>query len=87
MACDKRAERRESAWVTVAMRATNGNQLDKQTLPRLAYKPAEAAYVLGLNQFTIYRLLKRGLLKSSGGLRHKLIPHSELERYLKATAE
>ena len=58
-----------------------------QPLPRLAYKPTEAAIVLGINQFTIYRLLKRGLLKSSGGLRHKLIPHTELERYLKATLQ
>lgn len=58
-----------------------------QPLTRLAYKPAEAAFMLGLDKFTIYRLLKRGLLKSSGGLRHKLIPHTELERYLKATMQ
>ena len=62
-------------------------QFERQRLPRLAYKPAEAARILGINQFTIYRLLKRGLLKSSGGLRHKLIPHTELERYLKSTLQ
>ena len=52
---------------------------------RLAFKPEEAAVLLGLNQFTIYRLLNRGLLKSAGGLRHKLIPQTEIQRYLRDT--
>lgn len=54
-------------------------------LPKLAYSPAEAAQVLGTCQDTIYRLLKRGKLRSSNALRHKLIPHFELERFLKST--
>ena len=56
-----------------------------QRVPKLAYTPAEAAEAIGVCQDTIYRLLKRGLLRSSTALRHKLIPHSELERFLKST--
>ena len=52
---------------------------------RLAYTTKEAAEVLGVSYVTVYRLLQRGLLRSSNALRHKLIPRSEIERFLKAT--
>ena len=58
---------------------------DKPALPKLAYSMGEAAQVLGVSYITVHRLLKRGLLKSSTALRHKLIPHVEIERFLKAT--
>jgi excisionase family DNA binding protein len=45
----------------------------------------ETADRLGVSYQTVYRLLKRGLLKSSTALRHKLIPATEIERFLKAT--
>ena len=45
----------------------------------------EAAGVLGVSYITMHRLLKRGLIRSSSALRHKLIPHSELVRFLAAT--
>lgn len=51
-------------------------------LPKLAYSPDEAATVLGVCRDTVYRLLKRGLIRSSSALRHKVIPHTELERFL-----
>jgi DNA-directed RNA polymerase specialized sigma24 family protein len=44
----------------------------------------ETATILGCSYITVHRLLKRGLLKSSTALRHKLIPASEIERFLKA---
>jgi len=56
-----------------------------QPLPRLAYTMQETAKILGVSYITIHRLLKRGLLHSSSALRHKLIPGSEIERFLKAT--
>lgn len=55
---------------------------EKQSLPRLAYKVSEAAVILGVNPFTIYRLIERGKLKACSVLRHKLIPAAELERFL-----
>jgi excisionase family DNA binding protein len=58
----------------------------ESTIPRLAYSPHEAALALGVCDETVYRLLKRGLLKSSSKLRHKLIPVSELERFLRETS-
>ena len=56
-------------------------------LPKLAYSMRETAEILGVSYFTVHRLLKRGLLRSSSALRHKVIPHVEIERFLKATLE
>lgn len=58
-----------------------------QPLPRLAYTMEETAKILGVSYITVHRLLKRGLLRSSSALRHKLIPGSEIERFLKSTLE
>ena len=58
-----------------------------QALPRLAYTMQETADILGVSYITVHRLLKRGLLKSSTALRHKLIPASEIERFLESTLE
>ena len=58
-----------------------------QALPRLAYTMQETADILGISYISVHRLLKRGLLKSSTALRHKLIPASEIERFLESTLE
>lgn len=55
-------------------------------LPRLAFSMRETAQLLGVNYQTVYRLNKRGLLRSSAGLRTKLFSLSEIERFLKATS-
>ena len=55
-------------------------------LPRLAYTVKETAEILGISQATVYRLLYRGLLRSSLALRSKLIAKSEIERFLKDTS-
>ena len=59
----------------------------RPALPKLAYSMQEAAEALGVSYITIHRLLKRGLLKSSTALRHKLIPVRELERFLEDTTK
>jgi excisionase family DNA binding protein len=56
-------------------------------LPRLAYTMEETAKILGVSYITIHRLLKRGKLRSSSALRHKLIPMTEIERFLKSSLE
>jgi excisionase family DNA binding protein len=58
-----------------------------QPLPRLAYTMAETAKILGVSYITVHRLLKRGLLRSSQALRHKLIPATEIDRFLKTTLQ
>lgn len=58
------------------------NVSDKPKLPRLAYTMEETAQILGVSYVTVHRLLKRGLLKSSSALRHKVIPESEIKRFL-----
>jgi hypothetical protein len=50
---------------------------------RLAFSMKETAELLGVNYQTVYRLSKRGLLKSSSALRIKLFPLAEIQRFLK----
>jgi excisionase family DNA binding protein len=52
---------------------------------RLAYSMLETAELLGVSYITVHRLVKRGLLKSSTALRHKLIPLTEIQRFLRET--
>ena len=50
---------------------------------RLAYSIQEAADMLGINYFSVYRLIQRGKLKPCRALRGKyLIPRTELIRLL-----
>jgi excisionase family DNA binding protein len=56
-------------------------------LPRMAYNIEETADMLGVSPGTIRRWIKRGWLKCSWASRRKLIPHSEIERFLKDTLE
>ncbi len=59
------------------------------TRPELSYKLAftmhEAAEMIGVSYMSMHRLLQRGLIKSSSALRTKVIPRSELERFLSST--
>jgi excisionase family DNA binding protein len=54
-------------------------------LPRAAYSMKESAEILGVSYITIVRLVKRGLLRSSSALRNKLIPATEISRFLTET--
>jgi excisionase family DNA binding protein len=56
-------------------------------LPRLAYTLQETAAILGVSSVTIHRLIKRGALRSSSALRHKLIPATEIQRFLESSLE
>ena len=52
---------------------------------RLAYSIQEAADMLGVNYFSVYRLIQRGKLKPCRALRGKLLlPRTELLRLLKS---
>jgi len=51
---------------------------------RLAYSIQEAADLLGVDYFSVYRLIQRGKLQACRALRGKLlVPRSELLRLLK----
>ena len=51
---------------------------------RLAYSVQESADLLGVNYFSVYRLIQRGKLKPCRALRGKLlVPRAELLRLLK----
>ncbi len=67
------------------MNATTQSQTQTTAVPRLALSMAESAEALGVSYQTVYRLLKRGLIRSSSALRHKLIPVTEIERFLRDT--
>ena len=50
---------------------------------RLAYSVEEAAALLGIHYFSVYRLIQRGEIKACRALRGKLlVPRSELLRLL-----
>src|SRR2546425_4297908 len=54
------------------------------TTERLAYSIEEAAAMLGVHYFSIYRLIQRGKLKACRALRGKLlVPRAELLKLLK----
>ncbi|MGH7975589.1 MAG: helix-turn-helix domain-containing protein [Limisphaerales bacterium] len=55
----------------------------KEREERLAYSIPEAADMLGLDYFSVYRLVVRGKLKACRALRGKfLITRAELNRFL-----
>jgi excisionase family DNA binding protein len=55
------------------------------TTERLAYSIEEAAAMLGVHYFSVYRLIQRGNLKPCRALRGKLlVPRSELLKLLQA---
>ena len=54
---------------------------------RLAYSVRETAETLGISCGTVYRLLRRGLLRSSLACRNKMIAKTEIERFLKETSK
>jgi excisionase family DNA binding protein len=52
---------------------------------RLAYSVEEAAQLLGVHYFSVYRMIQRGKLRACRVLRGKLlVPRSELLKLLKA---
>ncbi len=53
---------------------------------RLAYTSQEAAQMLAVTPKTIYRLVDRGLLKSSKALRHLRITRQSLEQFMVETS-
>lgn len=51
---------------------------------RLAYSVQESADLLGVDYFSVYRLIQRGKLRACRALRGKLlVPRAELLRFLK----
>jgi excisionase family DNA binding protein len=65
-----------------ASSASTETQLAEQE--RLAYSVKEAADLLGVDYFSVYRLIQRGKLRACRALRGKLlVPRTELLRLLK----
>jgi len=60
-------------------------QDQREHLPRAAYSVGETAAMLGVSTKTIRRLIARGLLRASRALRHRLIPATEIHRFLDET--
>jgi excisionase family DNA binding protein len=64
------------------MNASESNATEPSN-ERIAYSIPEAASLLGVNYFSVYRLVQRGKLKACRALRGKfLIPRTELFRLL-----
>lgn len=52
---------------------------------RVFYTVSEVAETFGISRKSVYRLLDRGLLKSSTALRHKMISRRSIEEFLSTT--
>ena len=57
----------------------------EECLPRVAYSIGEVAAMLGVSTKSVRRLIARGLIRASKALRHRLIPASEIHRFLDQT--
>lgn len=57
-----------------------------KTTPRLTYKLAEAAQLLGVSTITVRRAIARGLIKPIRAFRTPLISAAELERFTNSSA-
>jgi excisionase family DNA binding protein len=67
------------------MNASESKTTEQPQNERIAYSIPEAADMLGLDYFSVYRLVQRGKLKACRALRGKfLIPRTELFRLLNA---
>jgi hypothetical protein len=56
-------------------------------LPKLAFTMQQTAQILNISYMSVFRLQQRGLLKSSRALRTKMIPLTEIQRFLRVTTE
>jgi len=60
-----------------------GNGWEIGPAPRLAFNVRETCAAINVSQTSLWRLEKRGLIKPSRALRHKLYSRAEIERFLK----
>lgn len=51
-------------------------------IPAIAYRPEDAAALIGLSHPTIFRLIKRGAIKVKREGKSVLITHRDLEAYV-----
>ena len=70
---------------TPSVQTTTTPTPQSNCLPRKAVSLAEAAQIIGISYISAYRLNKRGLLQSSNALRKKVIPLTEIDRFLRET--
>jgi excisionase family DNA binding protein len=71
---------------TEALDPSSSSQAPAAEPERLAYSIREAADLLGVDYFSVYRLIQRGKLQFCRALRGKLlVPRSELLRLLKTS--
>lgn len=57
--------------------------IEQLKVAKLAYTMHETADALGISYMTVHRLVQRGKLRASNACRHKIIPVTEIERFLK----
>lgn len=65
------------------MRISNVNGSER--IERMLYSASEVSEMLGISAKSVYRLLDRGLLKSSSALRHKRISKASIDEFIART--
>jgi len=64
--------------------STNTRTLDPA---KVFYTVAEVASQFGISTKSVYRLLDRGVLRSSSALRKKMIPRASVETFIAASLQ
>lgn len=63
----------------------NNRQINETGVVRKAYTLREVAESLGIHYSSVWRLVARGKIRTVGGLkRNRLIPETELNRFLRS---
>jgi excisionase family DNA binding protein len=65
------------------VRISNVNGSER--IERMLYSASEVSEMLGISAKSVYRLLDRGLLKSSSALRHKRISKASIDEFIART--
>jgi len=64
--------------------ASNGN--DGLGQDKLLYPVSKVADMFSISEKSVYRLLQRGLLQSSGAFRHRMITRTSIEKFMSTTS-
>lgn len=78
----------KAGWISINWAfedITMGNPINQNGSGRIFYSVSEVADLFGISRKSVYRLLSRGILKSSTALRHKMISRRSVEGFLSTT--
>jgi excisionase family DNA binding protein len=71
----------------IPVRQSREVKANSQPIPKLAYKPAEAAAMLSISERSLWSLMNMGKIRATKIGRSVRYSHSELERFLQSAID